>query len=656
MKITNLRGSNFKGCSFEHSLAPITVFCGANSGGKSARLEVIQLALAGYVPGVPATPNGIYQAFGGQGDCVVGARLDNVKAAGAGGKCGVIRALRPKGKSVQREDAWDSLPADWSVAPVAVDATEYLSAPEAERTRTLFKLAKLTRKITAETVTAALKNIRIENNTEPTQKFIADLCRQVEVTYEPVAAGKQTVQEWIIDLSTYFKAKKKSADDAVKRMSATVQGITELRASAPPSPGTVQDVERRLAGAKQKDSELSKVLGSLEQTLNDAARQQKVMERIQADLAGPLKDVSPQLTAKKTQLTALKEGHQTKPDVEGLTRRQAEVVKQGSVLKTEIDALDLAVIRERRELAARMAHDSCPYCKSTAPGWKSVIESEAQLRIDEFIRQRDDKNKLREPLAAEYNELKQRLSAADQLLTLWNTHERLIVDLTVEIHNLELDMARRSETIKQRDEMKEVPVADTKKRHGEVLAELQGIRDARAALDADKLRLGAERTEALQKIQAADAAQTALNEAQITKQAAAAVETLCEQLVSDSIKPLIDKVNSMCGIIMPAPLEFRDGEIGWRENGVWISKPKQLGGARRTLLFAALSVALSEPGGIVIIDELANLDPANRRAVLGHFETLIGQGVIGQAIFATPDASDLKGWNGLKEAAFINVT
>lgn len=647
MICTKLRGSKFKGRDFEHDLAPITVFVGPNSAGKSARLEALQLALAGFVPGVPASPTGIYGAFGGQGDMTVGAILEDVRhtqilkselgydaaAATYSMNGGVIRSFRPKGKSVSREDRWDKLPVDWAVAPVAVDADEYMKTTERERTRILFRMAKLGREITADTITAEIKNIVLETNTKQTQEFIGRLCNSVENTFK---AKQEIVQEWLIATVETFREKLKSANDNVKRMNLTVQGITQLRAAAPPPESSMQDVERRLAQAREQETQLSTELGRLEQQITAAKRQQDGKARIEGELNGPLSDCKHLLDKAEPKLYEIVKKHGQKPDVYATQTRMAEVEREGKRIRAEIDQLEWKITEKRNQHAAKLKHDACPYCGTDVPDWKQKIQAEHDVELHNLSIEKAKKDDQRTPLKTEYETLKQRLAAIDPEVTSWQAEENSITVLRETVSAYKTQLVRRGDALTALADIKVVDVTEAQKAHADTTVALKGVREVRTVLDADRIRLSAERTEALQKIQAGENAQNALNEVSILKEALEKVETLCQELVNESINPLIAKVNALCEIIMPAPLEFVNGEIGWRENGVWISKAKQLGGARRTLLFASLSVALSEPGGIVIIDEMANIDPQNSKLVVQHFEDLIRRGVIGQVAMADP--------------------
>ena len=642
MRVTKLRASNFKGRSFEHVLGPITVFHGANSAGKSARLEALQLALAGFVPGVPATPAGIAEAFGQ--DMTVGAIME------AGG---VIRSYKRKARGgIEVQAAFDGLPEGWSVAPVAVDAQEYLSLPEKHRVRVLFKLAKLKTEVNASTVTAEIKNIKLEVNSPATEDRIKKTCAFVEDSYRVAMKNSETVQEWIIDLSESVRELHKGAADQVKRMNLTVQGITQIRAAQPPSEGSIQDVERKLGQARDQETTLTKRLAVIETELNEAQSTKGIKLRLETELAGPLADCRAKYDQAKSKLAGMEANRTKKPDVDAIKARQKEVVRDGTRIKVDLDAVEHRIEVENRQFTEKMAHDTCPFCKSKKQGWKDELVKQHEAVLADLVTQREAKKAQRQPLAVEFNELELRLSAADQQLIAWDSRNRQLTDAAVSAHNFDIALARREDALKRLAELQVKDVAELEKEHRDIVPKLQGVRDARSALDADRIRLSAERTEALQKIQAAETAQNTLNEQTILKAALQVIEELCEQLVSDSINPLMDKVNDLCGIIMPCPLEYRDGEIGWTERGAWISKPKQLGGARRTLLFAALSVALSEPGGIVILDEFRNLDTDNRRKVLKHFDHLIKQGVIGQVVLADPDIQDIA---NVKGVTFIKV-
>lgn len=155
-----LSGVNFKGRTFAHELAPITLFVGRNRVGKTARLEAAQLALLGYMPNEPKpikAPRDLFDMFATTGSTNMAVEMG-----------GNRREWRMAGGSVKYTGP--DVPA---IPPASLDPSSYLGMSGPERLAFMFRVtgaaAGLVPAGVAAQVIATAKNTIFESNTPDTE-------------------------------------------------------------------------------------------------------------------------------------------------------------------------------------------------------------------------------------------------------------------------------------------------------------------------------------------------------------------------------------------------------------------------------------------------------------------------------------------------------
>ena len=104
-------------------------------------------------------------------------------------------------------------------------------------------------------------------------------------------------------------------------------------------------------------------------------------------------------------------------------------------------------------------------------------------------------------------------------------------------------------------------------------------------------------------------------------------------LVADSIQPLLDRVNTLCEGILPAPVSYLNRELGMIR-GDSFATWRSFSGCERTLFYCGVQMALAAQSELklLVLDELGNLTDSRKALVLERIGTLIDKGVIHQAI------------------------
>jgi hypothetical protein len=652
MIISQFKAENFKGCSFEHTLTPITIFHGRNFAHKTARLEAMAWLLAGYIPGLSSKPADLFESRAsgsrmGAGGIITFSDKDRLQ-------CPIKRSLwREKGKVKSAFDS-NGLGEDWKVNPAMVDPRQFLDKSQKEQVRTLFKLARLKREVTSDTVTALLKNIRLETNTKETEHFIGDLCDEVENSYESAIRDCQPVQEWIISLSDSLKEKADDAKKDVERMSLTVQGISELRAAQAPEQSTINETERILTMARQRESKLSRDIGVVSSDIQHGRAAQERLHSLTATLA-ECKDETDTIKLLRDRVDGLLVAAPAKPDLQPLLREERSLVEQANALKQQITSSGTALAQQRQEYQRKMNHTACPYCGADNQDWSFKIQHEFQEVESANTRNLSDLQQRLGAIDGKLADLDKRKQGFNESLTAWTKAQNMITDEQSRLNSMIIRQAKREQYQRQLTEIKVPDVTHLQAQMDGMQNELASARAAVADLESTKTRLATDRITALQKLQAAALAQEALDQWEITKLASKAVRELCAELTGESVGEFLERVNSLCSML-PRPVEYHANELGYHLDGQWIRHDKGFSGTEAVLFSAGLSVALAEgEAGVVLIDEFRNLDPQNRWKALEKFSSLIERGIIGQVIIADPDPSDLQAreWQLL---SFIEVT
>jgi hypothetical protein len=105
------------------------------------------------------------------------------------------------------------------------------------------------------------------------------------------------------------------------------------------------------------------------------------------------------------------------------------------------------------------------------------------------------------------------------------------------------------------------------------------------------------------------------------------------RLLEATFGPILGTVALFTKGILPRPLEFADGELGYRGAGGWVPW-RTFSGTEQAVAFAAFQAALAAraPVRIAILDELGRLDKPNKARLLENVLDALSLGVIHQFI------------------------
>lgn len=626
--INKVTATGLKCGDFSHELRPVNVIVGKNFAGKTSRIDAIRVALMGYLPELGKTPAATFSLAN---NC----RLDVSIETDAGF---AKRSWRQERGSVKHSSETD-LPA---TPAVLMDPAEYFNLSERERVKYVFGLINMEEgEFSGESISAAIRNMKLDENNEQTEKAIQALVRIVdESDFERHDQG-QSIQEWIDSLITNFKERLKTAKANAERMAKLVQGLTQLKASEDDS--DIQNVDGQLSELREQLSDLKSqqavLVSEISRLQNEATERKRLKDTIEKAV-----DHSDAIAAKERELTELQ--RLTADYVSGTTKASTLYFDY----KSKHDAIERDISRNLREIAERsaqhdreMAEQRCPKCKTEGHIWKPAVEAEFHEfkkrkteETQDLIRQRDLTKSLMEQAEVDYK--------AAQVKDDTNTANCRSAQRTAEsLRQLRAEQAAfenakmRLNALGEQDESalqtKQIEIEQVRSRISGLTTQIQDLE-------------GRQRRQIAAKQDEARHAQALLEHAEITaevavtKEAVKTLEATQAKMVETAFKSILDRANQVTSGILKHPLEYRDGEIGWFEGSTWV-RHKTFSGSEKALAYAGISAALAAdaPVKIVMIDELGRLEESNRVALVMRMLELTDSGTIDQFIGADTDQS-----------------
>ena len=105
------------------------------------------------------------------------------------------------------------------------------------------------------------------------------------------------------------------------------------------------------------------------------------------------------------------------------------------------------------------------------------------------------------------------------------------------------------------------------------------------------------------------------------------------RLLEATFGPILNTLAIFTRKLLRFPLEFRDGELGYRRNGGWVPW-RTFSGTEQAVAFAAFQAALASraPVRVAILDEVDRLDAKNKVQFTANVIEALSLGVIDQVI------------------------
>lgn len=661
MKLKHLSAVNMKGSTFEHELADVTVFHGRNKQGKSTRLEALALATVHEVPGPPRICKAadIFDSFASGPNLICHADADTGHAANA------CWNRDRKGKVETTFGGELKLPA------LLFNVGEFLDLTPKERTRFLFSVLPPPPldKVGPDTIVAALKNFKAEPHTEAHESAVNGFCTNVREHYDQTtdASGPFVVQEWLEALFGWADTETKALKQSAKTMRSTQLGTTALRTDAP----ALGPVEAAKVAAQAAHSAAVKAETEAQARLDTAVEDYRKAKKL-ADTAIDPTAVERQLAELKAPEPVAPAGLKPTPAIMQSQRPHEKVVRgefnaavnaAQNTARAMVDA-QLHIQDIEAKIQAALNETTCPTCGHDITDQKKVVIAELKRKLGTgkqevgtarqamrnadkdhraaALAEKDAGDALEKVLAEikQWDAAKAALDAGNQAAldayndrqAAWNTYQTALNGFTADQNRLKAQLANNGPAHEAWVSLPALEKAGQTARvmlNDALIATTSAASQVTIAEERYKLAL-ADAAAAKTAQQAADQAIAVEAKAEVGQVLRDLLDTLLQESIRHSVGPLLELVNSLCSCILPAPLQFTDGEVTMQGYA-----HRTFSGTEKTLVYAALAVGLAagSPVRLVVLDEF-DIDEGNFRQLVSSLAHLIADGKLDQAIMA----------------------
>ncbi len=626
MRLSTIRAQNFKGRSFEHDLAPVTVWTGANFAGKTARLDAITLALTGQHPACDKTGVAIFQTFGGNGPLAVDLELGGGKACS--------RSWERIDGSIRSQSEFRGITeVEWGklFPPVMLNAREYFDRSNRERVKMVFDLVKLPPGsgplgiILEQIQNAPLSSGRMAGP-------LNDLVQEIESSQRQ----GQSMQEWIEGLAKEFGQRKKDADAEARRYSGVQVNFTTEPA---------KDVGQQIQKIKSELDELNRKIGGLEERARRAQGSEARRKEIQTELNAIPK---PQEIEKlRAELKRLERNYRSETGV--LKVKEAEFAGDIKSLDKQVDLIGAEIRILNSEHEKLMGHVNCPTCDAEGSSWWKRVGVVFKKKLEGLKAAESVATKSSEKKNLALIEVQKAIKRSEEMDEANEDRELRIEILKSSLSHADSFDSLRSKLTKELEELKNEDakslgdqIADARQRRGLTMDTLQELQ----ASERQWIEQQAQRKRCLEVEEIRVKAGIDLEVAKIAVKAITAAQAkLAEQVFGTLMKT----VNEIAGPIMKQPLAYRDGEIGYEVSGKFVLTDA-FSGTEQAISYAALSLALAvqSPVKILMLDEVGRLDVENREKLARLVVKLQRDGVIDQSILVDTDSQIYRSIEGLE--------
>lgn len=646
MYITGLEASGLKGLSFAHELRRCVLFTGGNFVGKTARLEAIRLALLGHVPDLGKTNQATGGLAGSSSTLFAKVQFDN------GTDANVLFKL--DGDSVKQERRWLPSWLEDKRMPM-LNPQDYFGLTDSERIQYVFGMMKMPDTFTVDGILADLRNLKLDENTEQTEKARNEIIALVQAAF-----GGEGVAEnltWGLTELTRDKGLLKNEftlwNARAKDTQGTLRVLSELKTrSGECSADTIQGVAAELKRVTDAAQQANARAGALSQQQMEANR--VVLRRKQIDdelAAAPVTDyaeIERLLRANKAIDTKLKK-IKTATDEQMQAAITAHDEADTAVTRAKEERDETVQLRDAEEanLAGLDKETSCPHCHSKGKGWKAALQAGATQRRDAF-------NAQIATIEAQLKALRKKADVAtaayNKTLAAYDARQALADERrTNQAALTESNAATAGATARRRALQEEASrLRDTEPPTQAELdasaAEAMRLRQEHDALTERHTALVALQQDLIRAGEAAEEHQAAAAKVTVIKAVGALLKERQASMIAVLFGDLMKVANYFTQGIMEHELVFQDGRIGYVKAGRFVAH-STFSGTERALTYIAVTAALMKdsPLRIALIDEF-DIDADVFPKVLKRLDQAVEEGLIDQVIVAHTFAPDDAEW------------
>lgn len=650
MKAIQISGTNFKGQTFTHDLAPITIFCGENAAGKSARGDVIELAMIGYLRRLGKLPSATWKLSSGtemEAEIAYANSKRTIDLSSSARFWDVRGAIKSEVKLA------------FETPGILMDVRDYFGRSGPERRKYLFNLASSGTEFKAEAVVAKLRTIRLEPHPESADAVIDAVVEEFKFTDAKRKTSKWDLDEFFTVVVGKFKTALSDSNAIAKQFRGSIQAGVSL------ATGNVirSEVETELQEARAKVTDYTGRLATAKASVEENERNHAAKTAAQVELdANPLieDDLASYITrgkAAKEALAAVTFDEDTAQ--ENWTARE-DLLGQKTKLESEIQWCETGIADREGKLKGH-----CPRCGADSKHWskeiRKAVKSELVTMTDlladakaklvhvndaiagaDILIQKDQNNRVAfAGLQKTYSEAKLAYdnrkhvieARRDLHLAAQNRHTSVVV----------MDEDRLYEWISDKlgwvISPEPAPEGKVKTLLKEFEAAIATIVHDVAILEREQRENMRIRAEAANQQNARDALKLAEVKSEVYKAVVAILTTEQDVIIAGGIGDVMSRASALTSAVMGFPLEFRDGDIGYFRGPIWVDH-STFSGTEQSLAYAGLSLAFAQhaPCRLMLIDELGRLTKGSARRLMAGVSLLIEKGLLDNFVGFAPDA------------------
>lgn len=647
--IKTLSAKGLKSGDFEHQLGRVNLICGTSFSGKTSRIEAIRLALLGYVPELGRQASST-MALARNGTIEVSVEDDQGRR---------MERRFKRGKSA--ELLTHNLP---PTPPVLMDPNIYFELSDAAKIQYVFSMYQLGEDYTGESIIAAVKNVRLENNTAETEAIVNDIVGLLDASDTERHDNGQAVQEWLGTEIVKLKARLKDAKATADRMTKTVQGLTFINGAELPARNFAKEIEAKRKALAEVNESIGSLTASETQyrnlqqkiealrterhalpvndgpSLEDMLRQ---CDHVEAEIIAlsqdqswdePFKAEVEQLMSQKVELDGAIDGHQStladamnglvehRSNLQTLTARVAEVTKMESDL--------------RATKAAKLCRPCCPECGTATDSMSDRIKEHYDGEIKAVKAQIEYYSTRAAEVKALLDEAEKKVASAKDADAKIDAKRKAssVIQQAIASSQTRRNQARADrehQTNLKRKQHQDIRTTwkaanDKNKRRDELTgliaaaeSELSGwdieaiitkrtakvqersdIEAAVRALEAQQQDYQRQKDDERRFAQAQLENAKAQADLTVTKAVIDRLEEIQTKMVAAAFDRILQTVNAVTHGILDAPIEYRDGELGRFKGTTWI-RHETFSGTEKALTYAGISLALAEAAPIRLV-------------------------------------------------------
>lgn len=624
MYITRVLARGFKRGNFDATLSRATVITGDNFAGKSQILDAVRLGLIGYLPELGKQPGSTF-GLASASQMSVELHFDTGAV--------LRREYWLEGNSVKSKHTVPAVLKDCPALAVMLNSEEYFALGPLDRTRYVFANCPIP-ELPINSIAADVKKAAPDYDFSQALAALQQEKEDLSASDHPPLNPQQELDIILKFVADHWTALQRD----VQTQQGTINGIMGQRADEESST-PLSALEDRRAVLAREIAEATDRRGRLLSSFTQMTADRRRREEINRELGFGDK-ARQQITDAKNRLALLREKAPAAVTTDEFTvslQKCAGYEAKGQQAKRDQAAAQALRIKEEKAFAALDAATSCPCCGAAGEGWKTAKAAEHAQAIEQLKHAEGQHQQAANDAVFALTEAQAAHKVLVERSNARTLHEMQIRETEAQLAKLEPQVARHAalaeELIRLMPDNPELTATVEA-----IQTELNVKNEEARRLDKE-ITIAAGRANDLKRMATAEKARDdATKQKEQAALAGKCLKAIQAEIVAGVFGPLLKTANSLFAGVLPFALEYKDGEIGARADGLWRGH-RTMSGVERLLTYCAIQMALAErsPVRVAILDEMGRMVSKRIPAFGTAISAAIRDGVIDQALLVDPE-------------------